>query len=120
MNILVVEDEILVASVLADVLGAQGHRVTLAHDAEEASALLARHRPDAVVLDVILGELSGLALLRSIRKADPTLPVVIMTGHAKDDEILQARQLGVSDVIEKPFLLNRLTAAIQGIHDARS
>jgi two-component system nitrogen regulation response regulator NtrX len=119
MNILVVEDEIHVASVLADALGAQGHRVTLAHDAEEASALLARHRPDAVVLDVILGELSGVALLRKIRKVHPTLPVVLMTGHANETEIAQARQLGIADVVEKPFLLNRLTEAIQGIQAAR-
>ena len=116
MNLLVVEDEIHVASVLADALSAQGHLVTLAHDAEEASALLSRARPDAVVLDVILGELSGVALLRGIRKVDATLPVVLITGHASGDEIAEARRLGVADVIEKPFLLNRLSEAIQGIH----
>jgi DNA-binding response OmpR family regulator len=115
MRILVVDDEIHVASTLADAIRSQGHEVAVAHDAEEALVLLARYNPDALMLDITLGELSGVDLLRRLRQSNTRLPVVVITGHASGDQLDEARRLGVTDIIEKPFFLNRLTEALTAL-----
>lgn len=115
MRILVVDDEVLVASTLAEAVRSQGHDVMVAHDAEEALVMLTHSRPDAMLLDIALGELSGVDLLRRLRKMDSRLPVVVITGHASDQELDEARRLGVVDIVEKPVFLNRLTEAISAL-----
>ena len=109
MRILVVDDEIEVASLLAEAVRRQGHEVATAQDAEEALPLLASYQPDAVILDVMLGELSGVDLLRRIRQTDARLPVVVITGHATATQLEEAKHLGVVDILSKPFALVRLT-----------
>ena len=113
MKIMVVEDHIHVASLLAAALTHEGHEVIAAHDAEEALALLAQHRPDALLLDVLLGELSGIDLLRQLRRTDKTLPVVLLTGQATADIVEAAQRLGVTAILEKPFGLKRLPQALR-------
>ncbi len=119
VNILVVDDEIHVALVLAESIRSQGHEVTVAHDAEEALALLTHYRPHALLLDVALGELSGIDVLRRIRRIDQQLPVVLITGHAVPDQLEEARELGVTDIIEKPLFLNQLTQALEALSKKR-
>lgn len=117
MKIMVVEDDIHVAGLLTAALESAGHEVITTHDAEEALAVLAHHRPDALLLDVLLGELSGIDLLRQLRKTDKTLPVVLLTG-VDPSQLKQARQLGVIDVIEKPFALKRLPQVLRKVSAA--
>jgi DNA-binding NtrC family response regulator len=112
MKILIIDDEILVASLLADAVGGQGHEVTVATDGEEGLALLRQSRPDAVFLDVKLGELSGIEVLRQVRRSDARLPVILITGHAAASQLDEARQLGVTEIIEKPFVLTQLSGAL--------
>jgi CheY-like chemotaxis protein len=115
MRILIVDDEVEVARVLADAVDRQGHVAVLAHRGEEALAALARERPDAVFLDVRMPGLSGIEVLRRIRRSDPTLPVVLITGHAEPADLDAARQLGVTEIIEKPLLLKHLEDALAGL-----
>lgn len=81
-----------------------------AQGGQKGLALLDRLRPDAVFLDIRMPEMGGLAVLRWIRATDPGLPVI--TGHARQDDLDQARRLGVTGIIEKPLILNRLTDAL--------
>jgi DNA-binding NtrC family response regulator len=113
MTIMAVEDDIHVASLLTAALTHEGHEVIAAHDAEEALALLAQQRPDALLLDVLLGELSGIDLLRQLRRTDQALPVVLLTGHATADIVEAAQRLGVTAILEKPFGLKRLPQALR-------
>jgi DNA-binding response OmpR family regulator len=113
MTILIIEDEIIVAKLVADVVSAQGHEVTVATDGEEGLALLDQIRPDALFLDVKLGELSGIEVLRQVRRRHPRLPVIVITGHAVAEELDEARRLGVTEIIEKPFVLAHLTGALE-------
>src|SRR2546426_10563809 len=71
-----------------------------------------RERPDAVVLDVRLPTMNGVAVLRQIRSTDPRLPVIIMTGLATPEEIAEARHLGVTEIIEKPEVLKNFSEAL--------
>ncbi len=117
MNILVIDDEIQVAQVLADAVRQQGHEVNVAHDGEEGLVLVSRGLPDAVFLDVRLVGLSGIEVLRRIRRIDPALPVILITGHAVGAEFDEARRLGVVDIIEKPFILKQLSDALGALQE---
>jgi DNA-binding NtrC family response regulator len=115
MRILIVDDEAAVASLLADAIQLQGHTATVVHHGRDALALLDRTPHDAVFLDVLMPEMSGVEVLRAIRAAHPALPVIVITGHAKPEELDELRRLGVSEVIEKPFILNSLSEALGGL-----
>lgn len=112
MKILLVEDEIPVAATLADSIAQAGHEVMVAHDGEEGLVLVRENRPDAVFLDVMLGELSGIDVLRHIRKSNPDLPVILITGQALPEQLEEARRLGVTEILQKPFILKQLTRAL--------
>jgi len=115
MKLLLIEDDEHVAQVLADAFTSQGHATAITYTGEDGLAYLTRERPDAVVLDVRLPRLDGVAVLRQIRATDPTLPVIIMTGLATQGEIAEIRRLGVTEIIEKPEILRRFSEALARI-----
>jgi two-component system OmpR family response regulator len=115
MRILIVDDEPLVAGVLADAILAQGHDAMVAHGGAEALQLIDRQHPDAVFLDVQMPEMNGLEVLRRLRESRPSLPVIVITGHADARDLEDAHRLGAIEIIEKPFLLNTLTEALSGL-----
>lgn len=82
IHILVAEDDVLVAWALRAILEEAGYHVTLAHDGVQALALQAQTPVDALLTDLQMPHLGGLALIRQLRAACPTLPVVVMTGAA--------------------------------------
>ena len=108
MKLLLIEDDENVAEVLADAFAVDGHETAIAHTGEDGLALLARERPDAVVLDVRLPTLNGVGVLRKIRSTDPNLPVIIMDrlarnrfpGNVRELENLIKRMI----VLDDPFL----------------
>jgi two-component system response regulator MprA len=115
MKLLLIEDDEAVAQVLAEAFSSGGHDTAITHTGEEGLAFLTRERPDAVVLDVRLPKLNGVAVLRQIRSTDPTLPVIIMTGLATPGEIAEVRRLGVTEIIEKPEVLRHFSEALSRI-----
>ena len=112
MKILIVDDEVHVAMVLADSVRLQGHEAFVAVGGEEGLTLLAQKRPDAVFLDIVMPGMGGIEVLRRIREAHPALPVIVITGHASTAEIEEAKRLGVTDCVQKPFVLNQLSQAL--------
>jgi DNA-binding response OmpR family regulator len=115
MKILVIEDEVRVAQVLAEAFTADGHETTVRHTGEDGLAYLTRERPDAVVLDIRLPAMNGVAVLRQIRSTDPELPVIIMTGLASPSEVAEVRRLGVTEIIEKPEVLKNFSEALDRV-----
>jgi CheY-like chemotaxis protein len=112
MRILIVDDEIRVAMVLAESVRFQGHEAIVAGSGEEGLALLDQTHPHAVFLDLVMPGMSGLEVLRRIRQSHPALPVVVLTGHASSAQIDEAKRLGATDCITKPFVLNQLNRAL--------
>ena len=108
MRILVVDDEAVVADAIAESVRAQGHDAFIAHDAREAVNALAEVVPDAVFLDLVMPDASGIEVLERIRRTHRTLPVVIVSGRATGAMLAEARRLGISGVLEKPFTLTHL------------
>jgi DNA-binding response OmpR family regulator len=119
MKLLLIEDDVRVAWVLAEAFGAEGHETTIRYTGEDGLAYLARERPDAVVLDVRLPAIDGVGVLRQIRATDQTLPVIIMTGLATLGEMAEARRLGVTEIIEKPDVLKHFSEALARIASRR-
>ena len=115
MRLLLIEDDDHVAEVLADAFAVDGHETTIAYTGEDGLSYLAHSRPDAVVLDVRLPKLNGVAVLRQIRSTDQTLPVIIMTGLATPGELAEVRRLGVTEIVEKPEVLKHFGDALARI-----
>ena len=119
MKLLLIEDDVRVARVLAEAFVADGHETTIRYTGEDGLAYLTRERPDAVVLDIHLPTMGGVAVLRRIRSTDPELPVIIMTGLATQGEIAEARRLGVTEIVEKPEVLKRFSEALARVASRR-
>ncbi len=113
-TILVVDDEQTLRETLVDALEADGFRVVAAGDGREALALFRAERPDLVLLDLMLPELSGIEVCRIIR-AESGVPIVMLT--AKDSELdkVVGLELGADDYVTKPFSLRELSARIRAL-----
>jgi DNA-binding response OmpR family regulator len=113
-TILVVEDEPTLRETLVDALEADGFRVVSAADGRDALTQFRRERPDLVILDLMLPELSGIEVTRIIR-AESGVPIVMLT--AKDSELdkVVGLELGADDYVTKPFSLRELTARIRAL-----
>jgi DNA-binding response OmpR family regulator len=113
-TILVVDDEPTVRETLAEALAADGFRVVVAADGKEALARFRAERPDLVLLDLMLPELSGIEVCRIIR-AESGVPIVMLT--AKDSELdkVVGLELGADDYVTKPFSLRELSARIRAL-----
>ncbi len=113
-TILVVEDEPTLRETLAEALETDGFRVVSAVDGREALLTFRAERPDLVLLDLMLPELSGIEVCRIIR-AESGVPIVMLT--AKDSELdkVVGLELGADDYITKPFSLRELSARIRAL-----
>jgi CheY-like chemotaxis protein len=112
MRILIVDDEPAVAEALADAVKVQGHVPTVARSGAEGLAAIEAQTPEAVFLDLVMPGLSGIELLRTIRQRHPELPIVVVTGRAAPVDLDEVRQLGVTDIVEKPWVLKQLDEAL--------
>jgi UDP-3-O-[3-hydroxymyristoyl] N-acetylglucosamine deacetylase len=111
-RILVVDDEEKIRQSLRGVLCDEGYAVTEAGDGRAALTELESSPPDLVILDVWLPEIDGIALLERIREMQPSLPVIIICGHANIEAAVRATRLGAADFIEKPFSLEALLGSV--------
>jgi DNA-binding NtrC family response regulator len=113
MEILIVDDEPQVAEVLARSLAREGHSAKIANSGEEALRLLVKSEPDALFLDVSMPGMNGLDVLSQVKRMRPSLPVVVITGHATPDEVAEVKRLGAVDVIAKPAPLTHYQQALR-------
>jgi CheY-like chemotaxis protein len=102
-EVLVVDDEAVVLSVLREALRRGGYRVTTAASAEEAIDLMHKRRFDLVLTDKNLPGASGLDVLRAARALTPAPAIVLITGYSSYDSAVEALDIGAHDYIEKPI-----------------
>ncbi|MDR2766381.1 MAG: sigma-54 dependent transcriptional regulator [Holosporaceae bacterium] len=114
-NILVVDDEAEVRSLVSGVLGDEGYKTHMAATDQEAFQVIKNTPPDLVLLDLWIGDdgAAGIKILGKIRKMFHEIPVVIMSGHGTIDVAVQAIQNGAVDFIEKPFVIERLLLTVR-------
>jgi two-component system response regulator HydG len=101
--VLLVDDERLLLRSLQRILGRAGYETALADSAEAAEPFLADPRLDVVLVDLQLGQSSGLDLLERIKRTHPEIEVIVMTGHGSIESAVGCIQRGAFDYLEKPF-----------------
>lgn len=109
-DILIVDDEADIRELIGGILEDEGHATRLAKDSDQTLQLIEERRPSLVILDIWLqgSKLDGLELLDRVKKANPDLPVIIISGHGNIETAVAAIQRGAYDYIEKPFKVDRL------------
>ena len=114
-RVLIVDDEPQMRRALQEVLKRKGYDTAVAGSGEEALTLLAKEAFDVVVTDVKMSGMDGLALLRSIRRSSPTIPVLMMTAFGTIEDAIEAMREGARDYILKPFSPETLLNAISKV-----
>ncbi len=122
MDILIVDDEADIRMLVSGILEDEGYATRQAFDADSALAAMKERRPHLVILDVWLegSRTDGLGILREIRRRDPDLPVVMISGHGTVETAVAALKEGAYDFIEKPFKMQRLLLVVERAIEANS
>ena len=113
MRILVVDDEPMVAALIADGLRDEGYEeIVIATSGPEGLQVIERDSPDVVFLDITMPGMDGIEVLQRIRERSSDLPVIILSGWGTEQQIEAARELGVTDVLQKPAPLKNLSQTL--------
>ncbi len=117
VNILVIEDDEIVARTIERSLRGQEFRVTVANSGVEGLKVTRRQLPDMVIMDIIMPGMDGYSVCREMR-ADPLLsaiPILFLTAKAKDEDRIQGFLAGADDYLTKPFNIDELILRIRAI-----
>ncbi|MEV0614497.1 response regulator transcription factor [Nonomuraea sp. NPDC050404] len=114
-RLLIVEDDPNILELLAASLRFAGFDVTTAKSGLDAVAAVQRHRPDLVVLDVMLPDLDGFEIVRRMRGGGLHTPVVFLTARDETEDKIRGLTLGGDDYVTKPFSLEEVVARIHAV-----
>jgi len=112
-KILVIDDDQSIRTFLDRLLSRKGYDVVLAGSGRQGLELFHRERPHAVVLDLIMPELNGVAVLQQIRSVDEQIPVIVLTGTRIPEMKQQTYAAGVTEFVEKEFSIHALLDALK-------
>jgi two-component system nitrogen regulation response regulator NtrX len=112
-SILIVDDESGVRASLSGILSDEGYRVDTADTGEDCLTRLTQAGYDLVLLDVWLPGMDGLEVISKVRKLDPDLPVVMISGHGTIETAVKAVRLGAIDFVEKPLSLEKTLVVVR-------
>ncbi len=113
-DILVVDDEKDIRELIADILQDEGYTTRLAGDSDSCMREINREPPDLIILDIWLKDsrMDGIDILKTTRRDNPDVPVVIISGHGNIEIAVAAVKQGAYDFIEKPFNIDQLLVVI--------
>lgn len=112
-KVLLVDDEEQFLETLAERMRARGMEVTTATSAAEALKKVAAESYDAVILDLLMPQIDGIETLGILKKKNPDIQVILLTGHATVEKGVEAMKQGASDFLEKPASVEVLTEKIK-------
>ena len=115
VRVLVVDDEVNIAELLAMAMKYEGWQVRMAHTGREAVTAAADLRPDAIVLDIMLPDFDGLEVLRRVRASAPEVPVLFLTAKDAVEDRVGGLTAGGDDYVTKPFSLEEVVARLRGL-----
>lgn len=115
MRILVVDDESEVVDLLSRVLLRDGHTVRTASNLTEAEAQLVESPPELLLLDLALGDESGIDFCRVLRRRGETLPILLLTAHSEVPRRVEGFEAGADDFLAKPFAVAELRARVRAL-----
>lgn len=118
-KIVIVDDEVDMAQLLQIELETEGYEVAMVHDGQSGLELIRNLNPSLVILDVMMPDMTGYEVLKSL-KEDPStrdIPVIMLTAKGLEDDIQKGLDLGADDYISKPFhsglLIKRIQTALR-------
>jgi len=116
-RVLVVEDELPLAETLCYNLKSEGFVTAHAENGEDAELFIAEDRPDLIILDWMLPQVSGIELCRRLRSRPETrtIPIVMLTARGEESDRIRGLSTGADDYVVKPFSLPELMARVQAI-----
>jgi len=114
MKALVVDDDHVLADLVAFTLRREGFEVSQARDGAAALQRWAEERPDIIILDVNMPKLDGFAVCRRIR-AQANTPIILLTVRGEEDDIVHGLEVGADDYIPKPFSPRQLVARVHAV-----
>lgn len=117
MQILVVEDDVDIAELVAFNLERQGWRTVLVHHGSEGWEQIQRCRPDLVILDVMLPGMDGMQIFRAMKENEMTrsIPAIFLTARGELDARLEGLSLGADDYVTKPFSPKELVLRVRNV-----
>jgi DNA-binding NtrC family response regulator len=118
-KVLIVDDEQEFLSIMAERMQNRGMEVVTATSAAEALRKLEEESFDAVLLDLMMPEMGGIEALQVMRKKQPEVQVIFITGHPSVSKGVEAMKLGAMDFLSKPVDLTELTEKIKQAKDSR-
>jgi DNA-binding response OmpR family regulator len=116
-KILIVDDEKDLLELLSMNLGAEGYIVTTAENAAQATASVRTNRPDLILLDIMLPDVSGIKLTGKLKNTPATagIPIILLTAKDKETDVVVGLSVGADDYITKPFSTHVLAARIEAV-----
>lgn len=115
VTVLVVDDEPVLAEMVSMALRYEGWNITTAGDGSSAIAAALRQRPDVVVLDVMLPDMSGLDVLHKLRSENPGLPVLLLTAKDAVEDRIAGLTAGGDDYVTKPFSIEEVVLRLRAL-----
>ena len=116
-TVLVVDDDVELSDGLRVVLEKLGYRVIQARDGQQGKQMVYQHRPDLMILDMMMPRMGGYPVLEHFKGKADAPPIIMITANEGSRHKAYAEYLGVIDYIRKPFAMERLLEAVEkGIH----
>ncbi len=115
ITVLVVDDEAVLAEMVSMALRYEGWNISTAGDGSAAIASARAHRPDVVVLDVMLPDMSGLDVLHKLREENPQLPVLLLTAKDAVEDRIAGLTAGGDDYVTKPFSIEEVVLRLRAL-----
>lgn len=114
-RVLIVEDDLDLATGLKNNLEIEGYEVAVAHDGSAALTKAATWKPALLILDLMIPGIDGLRVLRAVRASDPDVRVLIVTARGDEADKVRGLKLGADDYVTKPFGLLELLARVESL-----
>jgi two-component system alkaline phosphatase synthesis response regulator PhoP len=114
-SVLIIEDDEAMSVALRDGFSYEGYTVTLARDGEAGLALATAHRPDLIILDVMLPKMTGLDVCRQLRAGGDGVPIIMLTARGQEIDKVLGLKLGADDYVTKPFGFMELMARAEAV-----
>lgn len=116
INILLVDDEVDFVDVLAKRMSKRNLNVTKAYSGAEALQAIRKHDFDISILDLKMEDMDGIEVLKILKKMDPNLKVIMLTGHGSERAARDGIKFGAADYLTKPCDLDELVSKIREVH----
>jgi len=117
MKALVIDDEQIVLNSVSRILAGENYTVDVSLSGRQGRDWAIQKQYDIVLTDIRMPDIGGMRVLRDIKRAKPSLPIVIITGYATVKSAVQAMKLGAADYLEKPFTPEELLKSVASALD---